>query len=293
MAATKSSQNKKLVYILGCGRSGTTILGFVLGNGAKCLDLGEIKHFLRRKGEPSEFPDDTPTGEFWKSVRTGVQRAIPNVFCDKYIKRTASIDSYRTFVRLYMGLLPGQEKQAYGHYLNTLFQNIVANSMDNEFYVDTSKSPVTALSYQLFLKDIDIYYLHLVRSPVGVVESFGARDRGPGRRGFLWTNLYYFVVNLSCFLIRLRIPRSRYLKIRYEDLVQDPRRVLGRISSLTGLDLHCALDKIDNGEPLKKGYVFNGNRVRLKTRVVLELVNKTYRNSLGNRITRLMNSFWY
>jgi hypothetical protein len=41
---------KKLIYIMGCGRSGSTILGFILNNGNSCLDLGEVIDFLKRKG---------------------------------------------------------------------------------------------------------------------------------------------------------------------------------------------------------------------------------------------------
>jgi len=39
---------KKLIYVMGCGRSGTTILGVALGKGNKCLDLGEVVNFLKR-----------------------------------------------------------------------------------------------------------------------------------------------------------------------------------------------------------------------------------------------------
>jgi len=293
---TVAKAAKKLIYILGCGRSGTTVLGFVLGNGEKCLDLGEVNSpfgFLGTKGVPNEFADDTPNGRFWKSVKAGVEQEVPNVFHETNTRRLIHIASHYSFLRLYTRLFVGGHTRAYGQYINSLYRNILENAPDKEFYVDSSKTPGTALLYLRLLKELDVYLLHLVRLPVGVVESLTAKNRQPGNKGFLAANLYYFFMGLFCSLVRLRSRRSRYLKIRYEDLLQDPRRTLGRISEFTGLDLCASIEKIESSLPLKRGHVFNGNRMRMRDEVVLNTANPTYKKSLGNRFINLMHACWY
>lgn len=60
--------SKRIIYIVGCGRSGSTLMGFALGNIAGALDLGEVMDFLRFRGHPNGFDSDSDNYQFWDGV---------------------------------------------------------------------------------------------------------------------------------------------------------------------------------------------------------------------------------
>jgi hypothetical protein len=60
----------KVIYIMGAGRSGSTIFGVALGNCEGIFDAGELEAWLRRSGVPN-FGGDERT-QFWSRVRDDV-----------------------------------------------------------------------------------------------------------------------------------------------------------------------------------------------------------------------------
>jgi hypothetical protein len=58
-------KKKKIVYIMGLGRSGTTLMDVVLGNGQHCFSGGELCRYPLRKGIRRTTPIDSPKRQFW------------------------------------------------------------------------------------------------------------------------------------------------------------------------------------------------------------------------------------
>jgi hypothetical protein len=288
-----SGEKKKVIYILGCGRSGSTITGFVLGNGDRCLDLGEVIYFLRTKGHPNEFDETTDNGRFWKQVREGVEHDVPEIFGDEHAGSLMKLESYRAFPRLFLGLFSERWLRPYREYLNSLYRHIAASASGSDVFIDSSKAAGRALLYTSLLSECEVYLLHLVRSPVGVVKSMTKKDGQPGSCGYLTANFYYFSVQLCCLLLRLKTSRSRFLRVRYEDLQDDPTGTLRRISEFADVDLRAAESKVVNGQALERGFVFNGNRMRMNDSIKLKLGANPDSKTIGNRITRLVNACWY
>lgn len=65
---TIETQGKKLIYVTACGRSGTTIFGYLLGNVRGVIDLGEVNEWLRFNGKPNGFGAGTENHDFWDHV---------------------------------------------------------------------------------------------------------------------------------------------------------------------------------------------------------------------------------
>jgi hypothetical protein len=108
--------------------------------------------------------------------------------------------------------------------------------------VDTSKRPREAAAVEL-AKDIDLYILHLVRDPRGVIYSrqrsreqrlLGNRHPSPQlarhRKMLLGYDLMFWnVMNLEAERVSRRRHASRRLFLTYEELVSNPCSVLTRI----------------------------------------------------------------
>ena len=93
------------------------------------------------------------------------------------------------------------------------------------------------------LCDFDVCILHLVRHPIEVIESFGdlTKKDDQGYKGYISANVYYFLINLFCWLVGLKVGRRRYLKIRYEDFLLNPKKTLGKIALRFDIDLQRAV----------------------------------------------------
>ena len=57
---------KKIIFIMGAGRSGTTILDIALGNADGVFSCGELNRYPVRKGIPTGFHKMPDRGIFWK-----------------------------------------------------------------------------------------------------------------------------------------------------------------------------------------------------------------------------------
>src|SRR5437588_293966 len=60
----------RVIYVMGAGRSGSTILGVTLGNCENVFYAGELDAWLPRSGEPQV--DDRERERFWRGVRENV-----------------------------------------------------------------------------------------------------------------------------------------------------------------------------------------------------------------------------
>lgn len=278
---------------MGCGRSGTTIMGFLLGNGENSLDLGEVMDFLKRRGEPNEFGPETANGIFWKAVKTGVLQERMEIFNEKTITRLSKMEDHAAFLPIYAGLLPKRLIQEYAEYANSLYRNIIKNAENTEFFIDSSKYPGKALLLSMLLENLDLYVLHIVRNPIGVVGSLTQKRPLKRSKSFWEANLYYFTINLYCFLIKLRLHKKQYLKVRYEKILEEPETTLKKISNHTGIQLDPVLEKIEKKQPLNHGFIFNGNRMRVKKEVRLERPKRNYDRTFKNSATIAINGFWY
>ena len=240
-------QRPKVIYVMGAGRSGSTILGVALGNCDGVFFAGELDKWFAREGTPRR--DDLPLRSFWREVLDEVGDAQ-----DLFAARTGWLERSS-------GLLDPRKWPARRR-LRARYRSVsqqlyvaVARAAQATHVVDTSHYPLRARELQA-LDGIDLHLLYLVRDPQSVVASLGRRDVAERRFGEPASNAYLWLTNLLSVLVFLRHPRERRLFVRHEDFVADPQRVLAQI--LAGAGSSSATPDLRS---LRTGVPFHGNRL--------------------------------
>jgi hypothetical protein len=265
----------QIVYIAGYGRSGSTVLDMLLSSVPDTLGLGELSHFLPAVGLDERLPDGRQSAwrQFWGNVRAGfVARMGGRAAC----RQCGAVQlTFERFGGLFHTLwrAPGAQAAQYRQCQRRLIEAI-AEAKSCRFIVDSSKTAWQAAWRPLALQRIaglEVKVIHLVRDGRGVIWS---QMRGSNRQleagsagaaqslatlrsvvGWTWAN---GVVPIQ----KLWLPPRSVIRVRYEDLVNQPQRELSRISAFLGIDLSTVAHQLSRGRPFPGVLQYTGNRVR-------------------------------
>ena len=237
----------KVVYVVGFGRSGSTLLGNLLGSIDGFFSVGEL-HMIWRAlirdtgcgcGERvsrcdvwSTVVEDVSSHPAWPGSADAASllaRAEASVVRTRSIRAAAADDR-----RLSSGL------RRYADLLGALYEAI-GRVTGARVVVDSSKTPADAATLRL-LPGIDQYLVHLVRDPRAVAYSQGRRQptldaHRSGemhRRGIAESSARWVVVNRLADDLRRDVGPDRSTLLRYEDMIDRPVPVVRRIVRLTG-----------------------------------------------------------
>jgi Sulfotransferase family len=237
-----------VLYIVGCGRSGSTLAERILGAVPHACNVGELARLF-----PSVAAQDQRCGCGQPFSMCPVWQAVGEEAFGGWdaamIKRVAALQSRLTRHRYLPRLLqptlaPAGFRSLLDEYTETyrLLYAAIARVTGAEVVVDASKSPAQLLAIQR-IPGLDIRVLNMVRDARGVAHSWnkqgvakphdGAqlavmRTYSPSRTAMLWTS-----IQLESAFLRSQTEHAAML--RYEDLVTDPRRALEEVSAELGL----------------------------------------------------------
>ena len=263
----------KVIYVMGAGRSGSTILGVTLGNCSGVFYAGELDAWLARSGEP-QLSDPERVG-FWASVRARVSGAseLYGWQCQRAIERSLSL------FRVRMWPARRRLRGPYRRIAESLYR-AVRDVSGAEVIVDSSHYPLRAIEIQA-LSGVDLYLVFLLRDPQSVVASFNNRDVAQYNKDTLTTNVYLWLTTLLSAIVFLRHPRGRRILVRYEDFIADPPGVVARIVGMTGTHAPPA-----DFSALRTGLPFQGNRVIHSE--VLALASRPPKAGPKSRLTAIL-----
>jgi hypothetical protein len=266
----------RVVYVLGVGRSGSTLLDLLLGNHPEVVGVGELgklvpRGWIRRElcgcGRPG---DECP---FWAEVRRcwlGT-RAGPGDL-EAIWELQERFERIRAMPRLLAESGdPSRELEQYGALMRGLFAAI-RRVAGRRVVVDSSKGPARALALALVLGD-ELSLVHLVRDPRGVAFSWAKAFRRNRERGVetdlagrAWwrTALAWRLVNALAARVARRLPPGRRAFLRYEELAATPASALANLGGVLGLDLGGLERRLAAGEPLPVAHAIAGNRLRME-----------------------------
>jgi sulfotransferase family protein len=237
-----------ILYIAGSGRSGTTILGQTLAEIPGWILCGELRlgianlvaNHLCGCGVPLH---DCP---FWRVV---IENAF-GTFDLAVLNHAAKLGghlSQNQHTLIHLNPLKTthlrREIAEYSEILSNLYRSILTVS-NGELIIDTSKSPAYYLTL-LTSPYLDVYTLHTIRDSRGVVFSNKRKKLGRGdshhvrympRQGAFVTSIGWNLKNLFIDLLTWRSKQA--IRLRYEDFVADPMRLIGRAIDLTGSKQH-------------------------------------------------------
>lgn len=205
------------IFIGGCPRSGTTLLGTVLGAHPECCPVPEAQFKVEAL---SGLAPDADRARAWRSLERvlrshrfhGWKPAVQRVDRD-------TRDSAGSYAEL-IGLLA----RAYADWAGKPeATNWIDDTPSNKNFFPT-----------LFRLFPDARAIHIVRDGRAVASSVMKRDWGPNT---VWTAALWWVGHLSFGLAAEQgLPDSRIRRIRYEDLVRRPAETLRELCGWLGLE---------------------------------------------------------
>jgi Sulfotransferase family len=252
-------QRPKVLYVMGAGRSGSTILGVTLGNCDDVFYAGELDKWLLRSGKPQLGGEERT--RFWDSVRAGVPGAEELFGRDaqRYLERSSGL------FRIEGPRARRHLRARYRRVTEDLYRAI-AQTAGVTHVIDTGHYPLRARELQK-LDGIELQLLFLIREPQSLIASWNREDVPEPTFSELKTNAYLWLTYALSSLVFLRQPRRRRLLVRHEDFLADPQGVLRAILEQAGSQAPIPdLNALSTGFPLQGNRLIRSDVVSLQAR---------------------------
>lgn len=270
-----NKKEKKVVFVAGYGRSGSTLLCAVLGGSDDTVPLGEFNrifmHYVQKKKCACEKP--LPECQFWGSVIEEFKRRIPDISLEEAASVTEKIESYRNLFLFRYKSSDLQKK--YDHIWSTIF-DIVCKVTKKSVLIDASKSSSMACNRIVAISRlIETRQIHLVRDPRSVTSStLESRRRRAEKRGIvenqsmkmvraLRTLLSWLSTNCYVQFIDVLGISKIHVRVSYESLTGQPIACLKELSIGIDEDLAPIIEKINRIETFPAQHIFSGDLQRM------------------------------
>ncbi len=236
-----------VLFVGGMPRSGSTLLDLLIGQLPGHCDVGELFYMWQggvKRDQRCACGESFSECQFWTDVGMRAFGGWDRIDIDEVLRLQRQVDTTaRLLLRPAARLMPGHQARAARYLeLTRRVYRAVAEVSGSPIVVDSTKRPSTA--YLLASDpDVRLRIVHMVRDPRGVLNSWshevplpegaGPRDhlkRRPARqilRRWLTVNL---------MIGRLERRGVPLLRLRYEDMVTDPRASMRAVMELSGLE---------------------------------------------------------
>lgn len=284
----------KVLYVAGWGRSGSTILGRILGQVEGFFLVGELRYIWDRGLIENRLCScGLPFMEcsLWQEV---VSRTLGH---NDRARAEALVESRERELRTrHILLTPALESlrarvAKMEEYLGTVekLYHAVQHASGGRVIVDTSKFPSYAFVLQN-LPSVELYVLHLVRDPRAVAYSWESRlkaklDKDGSNKlmtshGFAKSSLVWGEWNLATEKLQKHAP-DRYMLMRYEDFVASPRSTVKRILGFLGEERAELPFDSEREARLGVPHTFSGNPDRFRSGTVKIRPDETWKHDMG------------
>ncbi len=236
-----SEKKITVVYIVGSGHCGSTLLNILLNGHSSITGLSEVGSLNRRSLE-REARMNPAAASFWERVEKCYKKATSEGFDMMDL-------SAPSFLELFQ--MPEKSKKDYIEKNYHIF-TCVSRQTGTRIVVDASKFwQRLYLLYRSRLFDVKV--IHLVRDGRAVVCSYMKKYGG-----FRYAIRRWMGSSIMASLILSRIPEDRCCRIRYEDLVLKPEGTLRAIAGFLCLEFEQSMLSMDKTAHIGIG----GNRMR-------------------------------
>ncbi|HEY52488.1 MAG TPA: amino acid adenylation domain-containing protein, partial [Caldilineae bacterium] len=224
------AKNPPAVFLLSAPRSGSTLLRVILGGNPRLFAPPELQLLNYNTLEEQQTALGTERDDFWLD---GIRRAIMEL-------QDCDVEEAKAIFQSYI-----DQKLTVKQ-----FYSVLQSWLGDRIFVD--KTPNYALDLNMLRRAeedfADAKYIHLIRHPYAVIPSFEKaklhvfyppflreeHDFTPGQLAeLIWVISHQ---NILAFLDET--PPERHLRVHYEELVQQPRQVVGDICRFLDIDFH-------------------------------------------------------
>ena len=261
-----SNNMPDILYIMGTGRSGTTILEILLSNSEGLSGVGEVTHIFRDgfiNDEICSCGQHVSNCEMWLYVKSGCEWPEENY--PEIDKLFVKIACHSNFPVVLLGLIEEKEKNTYRNVNSCIFKKYSKKSRSSVI-VDSSKYAGRGLQLARMFPD-RVKVICLTRAPSGLVSAFAKSDAEEQKPKSLISTLAYYVYTMTCFRIVKSLLGKHVLHVRYEDLISEPIQTLNRIERWCGYNLSRSCEYVSENQWLEVGHIVTGNRLRRQGRV--------------------------
>jgi Sulfotransferase family len=305
------SEPVRLLCLAGTSQNGATLLTRMLGRLPGFVAVGEIGYLWDKGlienvdcgcGEPFH---DCP---FWSDVGERAFGGWGRVDASEAVrlrgavklrgKRLAQARALPLLVRPQLSATYGRALRAYGHLMMEVYRAVAA-SAGGDVIVDSMKQPAHVYMARTLSEVERFRVAHLVRDPRGFatsnlkwVERQGDNDRLYRTRRPPWKATALWDFTNAAFEAMPALGVSA-LRVRYEDVVMDPREQLSRISSHAGVTVGPDdLSFVSDGSvALEPDHLVAGNRMRLASGWTELRIDDGWRTTLTRSQARTVDAF--
>jgi len=258
---------RRLLYVGGVGRSGSTLLELLLAQTSGVCGVGEIYALWARRSDPGAMCgcgqklSDCP---LWRGVLADLGADPERLYAQQQ-----RVDRTRYAPLLVAPTMWPPFARRMRSYLTVLedLYGAVATRTASSVVIDSSKRPANALLLRR-LRTVDLRVVHLVRDGRAVAYSWTRlRDTEPRpdpspmvRYSPARICLRWSMYNLA--FSGLRLLGVPVLRLHYEDLVADPREALSHVAAFAGIDCDLEFLKDTTAQVDRHAHTVTGNPVR-------------------------------
>jgi len=245
-----------LIYLLGAGRSGTTLLATLLNNHEQIETLGEMHQFheFLEKGKQCSCGEKLQHCLVWKNIQTKL--SLEEISSRRKLSEEA--EKHGQIPKL---LITKSTNQQYLEIQEELFLQL-QQQRKSEWLLDSSKYIARYLLLKKS-KKLNLKGIYVVRDPRGVVHSF--QKNVQTSKTPLSALLYYNLINFFGEIV-YRLDK-RILKIRYEDLVENPEVTLVQIYSYI-FSIEIQVKSLPTY--FKMPHIVGGNRMKANEKIEIQ-----------------------
>ena len=245
-----NKKSKKIVFIVGSGHSGSTILDMALGSSPNSFSLGEISQITGeiKKNTPCVCGARIRECSFWLGVNEIMKSDHSIDFMETPDLLKLEYDYTLTWPQKASRVLCLSRSEHFGINSRHLYDAIFEHSKA-KILIDSSKDFKRALFLRPYLSGYRVAFIHLIRDIRGIVHSAKKKTykvlfpgstkaivfpRNPKTSEEVLQNWIMGNLKISIFLVMSKIfIKSRV--VRFEELTDKPFIVLSKLTSWLGL----------------------------------------------------------
>jgi hypothetical protein len=222
----------KVLFIAGCGRSGSTVLGQLLGELDGFVHIGEIRYVWDLgvlNNAPCGCGEPFRRCSWWRKIFLDGFDGLDRARAEDMVRLRQEANRTRHLLRMMSPFGDHQQAELGELIQNTrrLYRSLEAAHPGVRVVVDSSKSPSYLALLRMALGS-SVHVVHLVRDPRAVSHSWRRRRHNPDtggdmpRLGLARSALLWTAWNLA-------VPwaaggkNARYRRLHYEDFVSRPQ----------------------------------------------------------------------